>query len=66
MMKISIKGGAFLIPTIKLTIVPVKLDPLPFENASTHSFQQTTGPGCVIKTAAAEISFFNGVDEHVI
>lgn len=53
-------------PTNKLTIVPVKLDSLSIENSPTHSFQQTAGPSCVIKTAAAEISFFNGVDEHII
>lgn len=53
-------------PTNKLTIVPVKLDPLPIENSSIRSFQQTAGPNCVIKIATAEISFFNGVDEHII
>ena len=49
-------------PTNKLTIVPVKLDPLPIEISS----QYTAEPSCVIKTAAAEISFFNGVDERII
>lgn len=53
-------------PSNKLTIVPVYLDPLPTENTATYSSQQTTGPSCVIKTAAAEISFFNGVDPHII
>ncbi|KOP78714.1 hypothetical protein AMS59_12975 [Lysinibacillus sp. FJAT-14745] len=53
-------------PTNKLTIVPVKLDPIPAETTSSHSFQQTAGPSCVIKTAAGEISFFNGIDEHII
>ncbi|MDM5246335.1 MULTISPECIES: hypothetical protein [unclassified Lysinibacillus] len=52
--------------TNKLTIVPVKLDPIPTETTSTNSFQQTAGPSCLIKTAAGEISFFNGVDEHII
>ncbi|MEK5079367.1 hypothetical protein MKX73_10630 [Solibacillus sp. FSL W7-1436] len=53
-------------PTNKLTIVPVKLDPFPVETSSIHSIQYTTEPSCVIKTAAAEISFFNGVDERII
>lgn len=53
-------------PTNKLTIVPVKLDPLPVEISSNHSTQYTTEPSCVIKTAVAEISFFNGVDERII
>lgn len=52
--------------TNKLTIVPVKLDPLLAENSSAHSFQHTAGPSCLIKTATAEISFFNGVDERII
>lgn len=52
--------------TNKLTIVPVKLDPLPVETSSINSIQYTIEPSCVIKTAAAEISFFNGVDERII
>ena len=53
-------------PTNKLTIVSVKIDPLPALTASNHSIQYTTEPSCVIKTAVAEISFFNGVDERII
>lgn len=53
-------------PTTKLTIVPVYLDPLPTENIATYTPQQTAEPNCVIKTATAEISFFNGVDPHII
>lgn len=53
-------------PTNKLTIVPVKLDPFPVETSSFHSSQYTTEPSCVIKTATAEISLFNGVDERII
>ena len=53
-------------PTTKLTIVPVYLDPLPTENIATYTPQQTAEPNCVIKTATAEISFFNGVDERII
>ena len=52
--------------TNKLTIVPVKLDPLTNETTSNHSQKYHTGPSCVIKTATAEISFFNGVDERII
>lgn len=53
-------------PTNKLTIVPVKLDPLPTETSSFHSSQYTAAPGCIIKTAVAEIAFFNGIDERII
>ena len=53
-------------PTNKLTIVPVKLDPLPVEPSSIHSIQSTAEPSCVIKTVTAEIFFFNGVDERII
>ena len=53
-------------PINKLTIVPVKLDPLPTETSSFHSSQYTAAPGCIIKTAGAEIAFFNGVDERII
>ncbi|MFJ7640669.1 hypothetical protein ACQKL0_19825 [Peribacillus sp. NPDC097264] len=52
--------------TNKLTIVPVKLDPFPTETTSFHSSEYTAVLGCVIKTAEAEITFFNGVDEHII
>ena len=51
-------------PVNKLTIVPVKLDPLPTETSSFHSSH--AAPGCIIKTAVAEIAFFNGVDERII
>ena len=53
-------------PTNKLTIVPVKLDPLTNETTSNYSPKYHTDPSCVIKTATAEISFFNGVDERII
>ena len=52
-------------PTNKLTIVPVTLDPL-HDTTSVQSPPQQSGPSCVIKTAKAEISFFNGVDERII
>ena len=50
----------------KLTIVPVTLNPITDELSSINSSQTSTGPSCVIKTANAEISFFNGVDERII
>ena len=53
-------------PTNKLTIVPVKLDPLTNETTSNYSPKYHTDPSCVIKTATAEIAFFNGVDERII
>ena len=52
--------------TNKLTIVPVKLDLHPTETSSFHSSQYTATPGCIIQTAVAEITFFNGVDERII
>ncbi|TKI53443.1 hypothetical protein FC756_23905 [Lysinibacillus mangiferihumi] len=52
--------------TTKLTIVPVTLDPIIDESSLTNSPQFSPNPSCVIKTATAEISFYNGVDEHII
>lgn len=50
----------------KLTIVPVTLHS---ENEGSSATKQTvlsSHPACTIKTANAEISFFNGIDEHII
>ncbi|MFB5198615.1 hypothetical protein ACE198_27870 [Neobacillus sp. KR4-4] len=53
-------------PKQKLTIVPVSL------HAENKDFVPCTSPApssnsvCTIKTATAEISFFNGVDERII
>ena len=52
--------------TNKLTIVPVKLDPLQTETSSFRSSPDTAAPSCVIKTAVVEVSFFNGVDESIV
>ena len=52
--------------TNKLTIVPVTLDPIRDESSTKPPIDFPTSPSCVIKTASAEISFFNGVDEHII
>ena len=52
-------------PTNKLTIVPVTLDPL-HDTTSIQSPPQPSGPRCVIKTATVENAFFNGIDERII
>ena len=52
--------------TNKLTIVPVKLDPLQTKISSFYSPPDTAAPACVIKTPVGEISFFNGVDESIV
>ena len=53
-------------PTSKLTIVPVKLDPLTDKSSFINSSQISFEPSCVIKTTGVEISFFNGVDKCII
>lgn len=53
-------------PTNKLTIVPISLDPQPAEVSTSVSSAATAAPSCVIKTSLVEISLFNGVDEHII
>lgn len=53
-------------PTNPPIIVPVYLDPLPTEQTPFSSFSHAAEPSCVIKTAVAEISFFNGVEERII
>ena len=52
--------------TNKLTIVPVKLKPLPNETSSFHSSRITAAPACIIKMGVAEVTFYNGVNEHII
>ncbi|MGB9343237.1 hypothetical protein [Trichococcus sp.] len=52
-------------PQQKLTIVPVTLHPdnkIPFSSPVANP----SSISCTIKTANLEISFFNGVDEHII
>ena len=52
--------------TTKLTIVPVTLNPITDKSSFINSSQSPFEPRCVIKTAGAEIAFFNGVDERII
>ncbi|MED4097632.1 hypothetical protein P4630_27975 [Peribacillus simplex] len=49
----------------KLTIVPVSIQPEKNIITSTTS-KDPSNSFCTIKIEAAEISFFNGVDEHII
>ncbi|KGR86224.1 hypothetical protein CD32_07485 [Lysinibacillus odysseyi 34hs-1 = NBRC 100172] len=44
--------------TSKLTIVPVKLNPLPTKITSFHSSEYTASSSFVIKTAMGKIAFF--------
>ena len=53
-------------PQQKLTIVPVTLHTENENNSATKPTVLSSNPTCTIKTANAEISFFNGVDEHII
>lgn len=54
-------------PTTKLTIVPVTLDPINHEESLVvDPSQLSSGPSCIIQTAGTQISFFNGVDERII
>ncbi|MGJ7920941.1 hypothetical protein [Neobacillus sp. LXY-4] len=53
-------------PQQKLTIVPVTLDPISESSFSPTSSINPSASIYTIKTANAEISFFNGANEHVI
>ncbi|SEN00689.1 hypothetical protein SAMN05192533_10824 [Mesobacillus persicus] len=53
-------------PTTKLTIVPVTLDPIHDTLPSVVPQSQSDFPNCMIKAAGIEISFFNGVDDRII
>ena len=61
---VSNEGGAILMPQNKLTIVPVTLDSLS-NVISLQNPLQNAEPSCVIKTAIAEITFYNSVDERI-
>lgn len=53
-------------PTNKLTIAPVTLDSISNITSVEKPQLQPSDPSCVIKTATAEISLFNNVDERII
>ncbi|MFC5773219.1 hypothetical protein [Ectobacillus antri] len=53
-------------PQQKLTIVPVTLHTENKNTSATNSVVLSSNPTCTIKTGNAEISFYNGVDEHII
>ncbi|MGJ7920934.1 hypothetical protein [Neobacillus sp. LXY-4] len=53
-------------PQQKLTIVPVTLHPTSESSFTSTSSVVSSKSICTIKTANAEISFFDGVNEHVI
>ena len=53
-------------PSTKLTIVPVTLDPIHDNVRSVVPQSQNHSPNCMIKAAGVEISFFNGVDNRII
>jgi len=53
-------------PQEKLTIVPVSLH---LENKCSPPWTSPisrSSSSCTIKTATAEVSFYNGVEEHII
>jgi hypothetical protein len=53
-------------PNQKLTIVPVTLHTENKKTSVASPAVPSSTPACMIKTDKAEISFFNGVDEHII
>jgi hypothetical protein len=53
-------------PQQKLTIVPVTLHAENKDHVTSISPTTLSNSICMIKTANAEISFFNGVDERII
>lgn len=63
---ISIKGGAFHMPEQKLTIVPVTLHSDTENISNIKPTVSSSNSTCTIKFGKVEISFFNGIDEHII
>lgn len=53
-------------PQEKLTIVPVSLHPENKYTSPPISPISRSSSSCTIKTAKAEFSFYNGVEEHII
>ncbi|MCP8970953.1 hypothetical protein NK662_20745 [Ectobacillus sp. SYSU M60031] len=53
-------------PEQKLTIVPVTLHAEPKESSPSLSSKEAPASICTIKIAHVEITFYSGVDEHMI
>lgn len=53
-------------PQEKLTIVPVTLHAENENTAAPNPAALSSSPTCTIKMCNVEISFCNGVDEHII
>ena len=53
-------------PQQKPIIVPVQLHPEQEFHPVTHSALPPLQPICTIKTPTVEISFFDGIDPHVV
>jgi hypothetical protein len=53
-------------PQNKLTIVPVTLHSENKITTAAGPVVSSSIPSCTIRTSNAEISFYNGVDEHII
>lgn len=53
-------------PQQKLTIVPVTLHANSEKISASNPAVVSSNPTCMIKAGNTEISFFNGVDEHII
>ena len=53
-------------PQQKIIIVPVQLHPEQEFHSVTHSAVPPIQPICTIKTHTVEISFFDGIDPHVV
>lgn len=53
-------------PSTKLTIVPVTLDPIHYNLPSVVPKSQSHSPNYMIKAAGVEISFFNSIDYRII
>ncbi|WP_404328416.1 hypothetical protein [Mesobacillus maritimus] len=53
-------------PQQKLTIVPVTLHSENKNTSAPNPVVISSNPTCTIRTGNAEITFFNGVDEHII
>jgi hypothetical protein len=53
-------------PPQKLTIVPVRLHTENENISASDPVVVSSNPTCTIKAGNTEISFFNGVNEHII